>query len=194
MRAKRSKASAGAEPSRGPEGAAESVADGASPVVMQDPAVMAGPAVMEVPPVVDAPAMVDAPATGDHPAGRRGSGGSLRRLYTVPERQSAQERDRQAAEEFAQAVSPATDLLRQAVPGAGTPEEAAQALAASLGEYIPDPDGGAYVAGDAFGEDRRVYYRLLHRDYHPDPRPRGGRRGSHRLHDRPQLLPGTRGW
>lgn len=129
----------------------------------------------------------------EHPAGRSGSTGSLRRLYTVPERMTHDERDRQAQEEFTRAVSPATDLLRQAVPGAGSPEEAAKFLAESQGEYIADPDGGASIPGDSFSQDRRVYYRLLHRDYHPDPRPRR-RLKSHRLADRPGLLPGTRGW
>ncbi len=121
------------------------------------------------------------------------SSGSLRRLYTVPERMSMEERDRLAQEEFARAIAPVSELLLQAVPEAGSADEAARLLAERQEAYPEDPAAGSLIPGDAYDEDRRVYYRLLHRDYHPNPRPHPRQR-SHLLHDRPQLLPGTRGW
>ncbi len=123
-----------------------------------------------------------------------GSGGpSLRRLYTVPERMTLEQRDELARQEFEAAISPVTDLLRMAVPDAGSTEEAARLLQERQGQLLVDPNPGSEIVGDAYEADRRVYHRLLQRGYEANPRPRF-RRKSHRLADRPQLLPGTRGW
>ncbi|MGQ0744487.1 MAG: hypothetical protein ACT4OS_09165 [Acidimicrobiales bacterium] len=135
----------------------------------------------------------DSPTNGDasqHPAARARP--SLRRLFTVPERMSHEAREAEGAQELSQAMAFPLNLLSQAVPEAGTPEEAARLLAERQGELVADPAGGSEIHGDRFDTDRRVYYRLLNRDYQPrNPR---AKKISHKLHDRPALLPGTRGW
>lgn len=134
-----------------------------------------------------------APPPPDPP---RYSGSLLQRALGDPGEQSPQERDRIAAIEFEQAISPVLDMMRAAVPGASTPEEAARILGENQGEITPDPKGGSYVPGDAFDADARVYYRLLRRDYERNPRPseRERERVSHHLHGLHSKLPGTRGW
>jgi hypothetical protein len=120
--------------------------------------------------------------------------GLLGRVYGDVGEQSAAERDRVAAMEFEQAIAPVLDLMRASVPEASTPEEAARILAANQGEITPDPQGGAYVPGDAFDADARVYYRLLRRDYEKNPRPSQKRELSPHLHGVYGKLTGTKGW
>jgi hypothetical protein len=104
------------------------------------------------------------------------------------------EKDRIAQAEFEQAIAPVLDMMRAAVPGASTPEEAQRILSENQGEITPDPKGGAYVYGDAFDHDARVYYRLLRRDYESNPRPSEKRPTSHHLHGIYGKLTGTKGW
>ena len=132
-----------------------------------------------------------APPPPDPP---RASGSLFNRALGDPGEQTAEERDRIAAMEFEQAIAPVMDLMRAAVPGADTPEEAARILSENQGEVTPDPHGGAYVPGDAFDQDARVYYRLLRRDYEKNPRPSEKKSVSHHLHGIYSKLPGTRGW
>jgi hypothetical protein len=128
-----------------------------------------------------------------------GKGGLLQRVLMFSGETTAQERDRIAAEEFEQAIAPVMEYMRAANPDASTPEEAAQIWAENQGEITPDPKGGAYVPGDAFDTDARVYYRLLRRDYEKTPRPSEKRKESRALSraggaDGYKLLPGSRGW
>jgi hypothetical protein len=116
------------------------------------------------------------------------------RIYGDVGEQSASERERQAALDFQQAIAPALDLLQASVPGASSPEEAARILEESQGEFVADPDGGAFVRGDAFDADARVYYRLLRRDYERNPRPSEKRAKSHHLSEVYGRLPGLKGW
>lgn len=124
----------------------------------------------------------------------RSSGSLLTRALGDPGELSAEERDRQAQTEFEAAIAPVMDLMRSAVPEASTPEDAARILSENQGEITPDPQGGAYVPGDAFEADARVYYRLLRRDYEKNPRPSERKQMSHHLHGVYNKLPGTRGW
>ena len=156
------------------------------------------------------PATYELPGTGDvdydrpmsfepappPPPSPRSSGSLFQRALGDPGEQSAEERDRIAAMEFEQAINPVLDMMRAAVPGANTPEEAARILSENQGEITPDPKGGAYVPGDAFDQDARVYYRLLRRNYEKTPRPSEKQREkiSHHLHGVYNKLPGTRGW
>ena len=132
-----------------------------------------------------------APAPPEPP---RSSGSLIDRIIGDPGEQSAEERDRIAAMEFEQAIAPVMELMRAAVPGASTPEEAARILSENQPEVPQDPNPGAYVPGDAFDQDARVYYRLLRRDYEKNPRPSEKRDLSHHLHGAYNKLPGTRGW
>jgi len=165
-----------------------------------EPAPPDGGAAMEATPHTEAPQ----PPSWEPPAA---TGGNQRRSSSAPGakalfsrmfgdvgEQSAAERDRQAAEEFQQVLAPAMDLLRASVPEASSPEEAARILEQSQGELIPDPDGGAFVRGDAFNTDARVYYRLLRRDYEKTPRPSQKRGASPHLHRVYGKLTGTKGW
>jgi hypothetical protein len=128
-----------------------------------------------------------------------GTGGLLQRVLMFSGETTAAERDRVAAEEFAQAIAPVMEYMRAALPDASTPEEAARLWAENQGEITPDPQGGSYVPGDSFDRDARVYYRLLRRDYEKTPRPSEKRKESRALTraggaDGFRLLPGTRGW
>ena len=128
-----------------------------------------------------------------------GTGGLLQRVLMFSGETTAAERDRVAAEEFEQAIAPVMEYMRAAMPDASTPEEAARIWGENQGEITPDPKGGAYVPGDAFDNDARVYYRLLRRDYEKTPRPSETRKESRALSgkggaDGYRLLPGTRGW
>ena len=125
-----------------------------------------------------------------------GKGNLFNRVLLFTGEQKAAERDRIAAEEFEQAIAPVMDYMRAAVPEASTPEEAARILYENQGEITPDPQGGAYVAGDAFDADARVYYRLLRRDYEKNPRPsdRDKKKTSPHLHQVYGKLIGTKGW
>jgi len=125
-----------------------------------------------------------------------GKGGLLNRVLLFSGEQSPEERDRIAAEEFQQAIAPVMDYMRAAVPEASTPEEAARILSENQGEITPDPQGGAYVPGDAFDADARVYYRLLRRDYekHPRPSEKQKQKQSHHLHAVYGKLGGNKGW
>jgi hypothetical protein len=131
------------------------------------------------------------PGRGRSRAGS-GPGGLLSRL-DVGEQTSA-DRERQAALDWEQAMAPVMDLMRSAVPEASTPEEAERILSQNQGEITPDPEGGAYVRGDAFDTDARVYYRLLRRGYEKNPRPSQKREVSHHLHGAYGKLTGTKGW
>lgn len=124
----------------------------------------------------------------------RSSGSLLARALGDPGETSAEERDRQAQAEFEAAIAPVMDLMRSAVPEASTPEEASRILSENQGEITPDPQGGAFVHGDAFDADARVYYRLLRRNYEKNPRPSERKQTSHHLHGAYSKLPGTRGW
>ena len=137
------------------------------------------------------PSWEPAPPPPDPP---RYSGSLLSRALGDPGEMTTEERDRQAAQEFEQAIAPVMELMRAAIPEASTPEEAARILEANQGEITPDPQGGAYVPGDAFDADARVYYRLLRRDYEKNPRPSKKMPVSHHLHGAYGKLPGTRGW
>lgn len=125
-----------------------------------------------------------------------GKGGLLSRVLLFSGEQTPEERDRIAAEEFQQAIAPVMDYMRAAVPEASTPEEAARILSENQGEITPDPKGGAYVPGDAFDADARVYYRLLRRDYEKYPRPseKEKQKQSHHLHAVYGKLGGNKGW
>ena len=123
-----------------------------------------------------------------------GKGGLLKRVLLFSGESTAQERDRVAAEEFEQAIAPVMEYMRAQNPEASTPEEAARIWAENQGEITPDPQGGAYVPGDAFDADARVYYRLLRRDYEKSPRPSEKRQKSHHLHEVYGRLPGLKGW
>lgn len=128
-----------------------------------------------------------------------GKGGLFKRVLLFSGESTAQERDRVAAEEFEQAIAPVMEYMRAANPEASSPEEAARIWAENQGEITPDPQGGAYVSGDAFDADARVYYRLLRRDYEKTPRPSEKRKESRALSraggaDGYKLLPGSRGW
>lgn len=168
----------------------------------------------EAAPVAAAPAPVPDPAsasTYDLPAGApyekpiswepapepppppRSTGGLLG-FYKETGEQTKEERDRVAAMEFEQAISPVMEMMRASVPEASTPEEAARILSENQGEITPDPQGGAYVYGDAFDADARVYYRLLRRNYEKNPRPSERRKQSHHLHSVYGKLTGTKGW
>ena len=137
-----------------------------------------------------------APTYGSAAPSSSGRGGLFNRMYGDVGEQSAAERDRQAEAEFRQVLAPAMDLLHASVPEASSPEEAARILEqkAAQVELVPDPQGGAFVRGDAFDTDARVYYRLLRRDYEKTPRPSEKRQQSHHLHQVYGKLPGTRGW
>jgi len=130
------------------------------------------------------------------PESPRSTGSLFQRALGDPGEQSPEERDRIAAMEFEQAINPVLEMMRAAVPGASTPEEAARILSENQGEITPDPKGGSFVPGDAFDADARVYYRLLRRNYERDPRPSERQRDkiSHHLHGLHSKLPGTRGW
>ncbi len=137
------------------------------------------------------PSYEPAPPPPDPP---RSSGSLLERVFGEPGEVPPAEKDRVAQMEFEQAIAPVLDMMRAAVPGASTPEEAARILSENQGEITPDPQGGAYVPGDAFDADARVYYRLLRRDYEKNPRPSEKKSLSHHLHRVYSKLPGTRGW
>jgi hypothetical protein len=124
----------------------------------------------------------------------RSSGSLFERAFGPAGETTAEERDRVAQMEFEQAIAPVLDMMRAAVPGASTPEEAQRILSENQGEITPDPQGGAYIFGDAYDEDARVYYRLLHRDYEKNPRPSQKRPVSHHLHGVYGKLTGTKGW
>ena len=152
-------------------------------------------AAVEAPEAEGAPQVAE-PANGASVStgGANGGGaGLLTRMYGLPERRSPEERDREAAMEFAAACGPAMDVLRRTVPDAASPDEAMRSLVPQ-GDYPPDPDGGALLPGDAYDTDRRVYYRLLRRDYEMNPRPARPKRNSHFLHDVYGRLPGIKGW
>ncbi len=146
------------------------------------------------PPDVPAAAVRSDPAPEGNGGASRRSGGLLARMD--PGEMSRAERDRQAALEFEQAVAPVMDLLAASVPEASSPEEAARAWESRAGEALPDPAGGAYVPGDSYDKEARVYYRLLRRDYQKNPRPSlvASRGVTHHLHNRYNRFPGTKGW
>lgn len=102
--------------------------------------------------------------------GHNGRKGLFSRMYGDVGAAKAEDRERVAAAEWQAVVSPVMDLLQASVPDASSADEAAQAWN-SGGPVTPDPEGGAYIYGDAFDTDARVYYRLLRRDYEKDPRP-----------------------
>jgi len=152
------------------------------------------PAVEPAPPPAaswEPPAPSYATGASSAPAG---VGGLFSRMYGAVGEQTAAERERQADQEFRQVLAPAMELLHASVPEASSPEEAARILEQSQGELVPDPKGGAYIRGDAFETDARIYYRLLRRDYEKTPRPSEKRQTSHHLHQAHGKLTGTKGW
>jgi hypothetical protein len=154
------------------------------------------PATYQLPGTVDFDPPISFEPAPPPPPSPRSSGSLFQRALGEPGEQSADERDRIAAMEFEQAINPVLEMMRAAVPGANTPEEAARILSENQGEITPDTKGGSYVPGDAFENDARVYYRLLRRNYEKNPRPSqtGGEKVSHHLHGLHNKLPGTRGW
>jgi len=175
------------------------------------------PAEMAVEPAPRAPAQLHAPGAGYtppdgaddfqlparyHPAEPAPSreptrtGSLLSRALLDSGESTAVERDRVAALEFEQAIAPVMEYMRAAVPDATTPEDAERILFENQGEITPDPQGGAYVKGDAFENDARVYYRLLRRNYEKYPRPseRDKKKTSHHLHQVYGRLNGNKGW
>ena len=124
----------------------------------------------------------------------RTSGGLFSKSVLDPGEATPEERDRIAAMEFEQAIAPVMDLMRAAVPGANTIEDTSRILYENEPDPPKDPNPGAYVPGDAFEEDARVYYRLLRRDYEKNPRPSQKRALSHHLHGVYGKLTGTKGW
>lgn len=173
--------------------------EGGPPVAEGEPAVTTV-AVEDTPsPPPPQPAAWEPPAPGYADGGTSpppGRGGLFGRMYGDVGEQSAEERDRQAAREFQQVVAPAMELLQASVPEASSPEEASRILEQSQGELVADPDGGAFIHGDAFENDARVYYRLLRRDYEKTPRPseKNKRRTSPHLHQVYGRLTGNKGW
>ncbi|HWI03986.1 MAG TPA: hypothetical protein VNT52_09200, partial [Acidimicrobiales bacterium] len=123
-----------------------------------------------------------------------GPPGLVQRVLMFTGEQTPEERDRIAAAEFEAAIAPVMEYMRQHVPEASTPEEAARIWSENQGEITPDPNGGSYVHGDAFDADARVYYRLLRRDYEKNPRPSDRKSVSHHLHGVYGKLTGTKGW
>jgi hypothetical protein len=123
-----------------------------------------------------------------------GSGGLIQRVLLFSGETTAAERDRVAAQDWEQAMAPVMELMRNSIPEASTPEEAARILAENQGEITQDTGGGSYVPGDGFERDARVYYRLLRRDYEKNPRPSLKRQKSHHLHEVYGKLVGTKGW
>jgi len=178
-------AAAAPPPAEAEAEAVEAVSAGEPAVAVQDPPAAPEPTTWEPP----AQRFDNAPSPS--PSAR---GGLFGRMYGDVGEQSAAERDRQAAYEFQQVLAPAMELLHASVPEASSPEEAARILEQSQGELVPDPDGGAYVRGDAYDNDARVYYRLLRRDYEKTPRPSEKRKTSHHLHQVYGKLGGNKGW
>lgn len=179
---------------KAPEEPVEAEAAHTAPAVEAEAAEPAATAGEAMPPEAHEPA----PPVGATPGPGRGSrvGGLLGRMYGEPGEMSRADRERQAAMEFEQAVAPVMEMLVGSVPEASSPEEAARAWESRAGEVRPDPGAGAYVPGDAYEREARVYYRLLRRDYQKDPRPSlANKRGlTHHLHGRYNLFPGTKGW
>lgn len=180
-----------------PDGHGAGAAQGEVPPQPQPPRPAPQPAATyELPGAVEFDPPISFEPAPPPPPSPRSSGSLFQRALGEPGEQSPEERDRIAAAEFEQAISPVLEMMRAAVPGASTPEEAARILSENQGEITPDPQGGSYVPGDAFNEDARVYYRLLRRDYEKNPRPSetSKRSVSHHLHAVYNRLPGTRGW
>jgi hypothetical protein len=178
-------------PAVGAEGGGESSPAAAAAVQATDAAAPVEPAAVDQPAASYEPPPHTMPATNGG-SSRGAPSGLLGRLD--PGEQTADERERQAAQDWEQILAPAMDLMRAAVPEANTPEDAARILSQNQGEITPDPEGGAYVRGDAFESDARVYYRLLRRDYEKNPRPSQKREVSHHLHGVYGKLTGTKGW
>lgn len=176
----------------GPQGADPAEAQAQAQVQAPEAAPPPPPAPMASDPAPPPPGNGD----GDDYATIKTSGGLFNRMYGEPGETSRSDRDRQAAMEFEQAVAPVMDLLVGSVPEASSPEEAARAWEARVGELRPDPGAGSYIPGDAFDREARVYYRLLRRDYEKNPRPSLDRnkKVSHHLHSQYKSFPGTRGW
>ncbi len=205
---------AAAEPTPAPMADAQPHAapDQAPPMPDHSPG---GEMVMAPPPVAPAPAQrYDAPAGYTPPDGAADfqlparyvpaepapsrepsrTGSLLSRALLDSGEQTADERDRVAALEFEQAIAPVMEYMRAAVPEATTPEDAQRILFENQGEITPDPQGGAFVKGDAFERDARVYYRLLRRNYEKTPRPSEKRQTSPHLHQVYGRLNGNKGW
>lgn len=159
--------------------------------------------------VAPEPVSIPAMASGANgiPSGSGRKRGLFSRMYGDVGEAKPEELERVAAMEWEATVAPVMELLQASVPEASSPEEAARIWQERQGPVTPDPDGGAYIAGDAFETDARVYYRLLRRDYEKDPRPGTGanqpyyigkmaKRGnkSHYLPSPYGQRPGIKGW
>jgi len=173
------------------------------PPVQDAPMAESAPVAYTPPPApADTPVWEPTPARFDDsvgvpaPLSSGGVGGLFSRMYGDVGEQTAAERDRVAALEFQQAMAPALELLQASVPEASSADEAGRILEQrqSATELIPDPRGGAYVNGDAYETDARIYYRLLRRDYEKKPRPSEKRATSHHLHQLHGKLTGNKGW
>lgn len=179
-----------AAPEPGDAPAEDVVVAESAPAVYTPPPSPAEPVVWEPTPAsFDDSVGVPAPLSG-------GVGGLFNRMYGDVGEQTAAERERVASLEFQQAMAPALQLLEASVPEASSAEEAARILEQRQGatELVPDPKGGAYVNGDAYDTDARIYYRLLRRDYEKAPRPSEKRATSHHLHQVYGKLTGNKGW
>ncbi|MGI9033238.1 MAG: hypothetical protein ACR2HY_06080 [Acidimicrobiales bacterium] len=115
------------------------------------------------------------PVPGDE---RLGTGFWIRSVQGAVSRApqpSSADLEQQANDELQAAIMPGLLGLRDAVPDAASPDDAMRILAQREAEhdFPPDPEAGALVAGDIFGRETSVYYRIR-RHFE---RPRRARRG-----------------
>gem|GEM_PF-4674177 len=91
--------------------------------------------------------------------------GSVQSVLTKSGTSSAEDRERQAADDFRAAIMPGLMGLRDAVPDAASPDEALRVLAEreAAHEYPEDPEADSLSQRDIFRTDSSVYYRIRNR-------------------------------
>lgn len=104
-------------------------------------------------------------------------------LFTAPRNPSEEERQRQAAADFAAAIAPAFAGREGGPVVANTPEEAVRQFEEATGPARPDPEGN--VAGDIYTNEATAYYRIRRHFEKGIGRPAGPWRPP------PGLVPGT---